>query len=82
MAGIRKDQLEDASKFMSALWNEIVKPYYNPEKDDEYWLGLIDKINNLYDRFGLDRNKKMSYMMMGFANGLETEYKGRKSGNG
>ena len=27
MAAIRKDQLENASKFMSAFWEEMVKPF-------------------------------------------------------
>lgn len=71
MGAIREDQKENASKFMSALWNEFVKPYYNSEDTDEFWLGMMGKMNDLYNTYHLDENPQLCEMMMGFSCGLE-----------
>ena len=71
MAEIRRDQLENASKFMSAFWEEMVKPFYNSEDADEYWLKLIDKGNELHDRFNLNGDDRLKEMLFGFCTGLE-----------
>ena len=70
MSAIRKDQTELASKFMAAFWGELVKPYYNSEDTDEYWSQVIDKIDDLYERFDLYENRQLVEMMFSFTDGL------------
>ena len=71
MAAIREDQKDRASRFMSALWNELIKPYYNPVNTDEFWSEIVKKENELIERFDLESEKLLLEMMWGFTAGLE-----------
>ena len=71
MAAIKQNQLKDASEFMSAVWTELIKPFYNPEDTDEYWAKLVETENKLIRRFDLTNNRLLLEMMFGFTCGLE-----------
>ena len=72
MATIRKEQQKDASQFMKVFWNEIVKPYYNPEDSDEWWNKFLDRTTDIAKNYcGTDR--RLHKILVGFAEGLEQE---------
>ena len=79
MSQINKDQLDNASKFMGAIWTELIKPFYNADKTDEYWLKLINKEADLYERYDLGNNKQLLELMFGFTCGLEIEAGSRRA---
>lgn len=74
MAAIHKDHQKNASDFMNAFWQELVKPYYEPEQGQDYWGGMLDKANDLADRYCKD-DKRLYKIILGFAEGLEQEAK-------
>ena len=74
MSAIRQDQLEVASKFMTAFWKEVIKPYYNPENTEEWWGHVIDHIDEFSQRYCKD-DKRLMKMLTGFFNGLNEVYK-------
>ena len=76
MAQITEEQKAVVSKFMSAFWNELVKPYYNPEETDEYWESLIAKADDLEKRFGEDETP-VRRMIFGFIGGVEQAYRSK-----
>lgn len=72
MSEIRQDQKENASKFMSEFWNELVKPYYNPERTDVYWDKTYMKLDDMSKKY-CDGDERLFRILMGFWEGLERE---------
>ena len=70
MSEIKDNQKEYASKFMSTIWNELIKPYYNAEDKDEWWVDMMDKANAVASRYG-KADPRLTKMITGFIRGLE-----------
>ena len=79
MSAMSKDQLDVASKFMTAFWKEIVKPYYNPENTEEWWGHAIDGMDAFSKKYCAD-DKRLMKILVGFFNGLNEVYKDDYSG--
>lgn len=75
MAGITAEQKDRVSKFMSAFWNELVKPYYNPpvEQDDDYWSSAVGKADEITERFGGKDDVVIRNIVYGFIRGIEAK---------
>ena len=78
MSAIRPDQLDNTKKFMSEFWNSFVKPYYNPEKGDEYWDKTYEELCRLAEKYCKD-DVRLLKMLLGFWDGLEREIRGNAS---
>ena len=76
MAAIKEDQLKNTSEFMTVLWKYLVKPYYNPEDGDEYWLKMFATINKISQKY-CQTDKRLQMLLVGFENGLEKVWKDR-----
>ncbi len=72
MGSIRQDQKEYASKFMSEFWNDLVKPYYNPETGDDYWDATYKKLDDMSKKY-CTNDERLFRILMGFWEGLERE---------
>lgn len=79
MAKINENQLENAKQFMSVFWMDLVKPFYNAEDDDDYWMAIIDKANEIFSRFHLEDNHQLREMLFGFICGLEIKGNERRA---
>lgn len=75
MAGITAEQKDRVSKFMSAFWNDLVKPYYNPpaEQDDDYWSNAVSKADEITERFGGKDDVIIRNIVYGFIRGIEAK---------
>ena len=79
MAGITAEQKDRVSKFMSAFWNDLVKPYYNPPttqgnaSDDAYWRDSISKADEIATQFGGKDDVIIRNIVYGFIRGIEAK---------
>lgn len=74
MAGITAEQKDRVSKFMSAFWNELVKPYYNPsDESDEYWSNAVSKADEITEQFGGKDDVVIRNIVYGFIRGIEAK---------
>lgn len=75
MAGITAEQKDRVSKFMSAFWNELVKPYYNPsaDADDDYWSKAVGKADEITEQFGGKDDVIVRNIVYGFIRGIEAK---------
>lgn len=74
MAGITAEQKDRVSKFMSAFWNELVKPYYNPsDESDEYWSKVVSKADEITEQFGGKDDVIVRNIVYGFIRGIEAK---------
>ena len=74
MSAIRQDQLEVASRFMTAFWKEIVKPYYNPKQTDDWWDAFIERMEDFNEKYSKG-DMRLQKMLIGFYNGLNEVHK-------
>lgn len=74
MSAIRKDQMDNASKFMNEFWKSLVKPYYNPDKNDEFWNETYETMADMSIKYCQD-DKRLLHILIGFWTGLELEAK-------
>ena len=75
MSSINDSQKDNASKFMSAMWVELMKPYYNAENTDEWWGTALAKANELAERY-CKHDRKLLCMVTGYMNGLHDDARG------
>lgn len=74
MAGITSEQKDRVSKFMSAFWNDLVKPYYNPsDESDEYWSKAVSKADEITEQFGGKDDVIVRNIVYGFIRGIEAK---------
>lgn len=74
MAGITAEQKDRVSKFMSAFWNELVKPHYNPSDDsDDYWSNVVNKADEITEQFGGKDDVIVRNIAYGFIRGIEAK---------
>ena len=76
MAEIRKEQMEYASKFMTVIWKELIKPYYNGEESADWWGTVLDKANKIGAAYAHE-DRRLVKMVSGFIAGVETEMTGK-----
>ena len=77
MSAIRKDQLENASAFMTDFWKNFVKPYYNApdyvtEQPEDYWHEFIDVFGKIGNKYCL-KDKKLKAILFAFEKAMEDE---------
>lgn len=70
MSAIRDEQKQNVSAFMSEFWSGVVKPYYNPEERDEYWMPFVEKVMEIAKKYG-NGDERIIGMVLGFLRGAE-----------
>lgn len=79
MSAIREEQKQNVSAFMSEFWAGVVKPYYNPEDGDDYWMGFVEKTMKIAEQYG-KYDKRIVEIVLGFIKGVEKVYKEKTNG--
>lgn len=74
MSKINAEHLKHAGQFMTALWSELMKPYYEPEGSDSYWDDVVSKMNEIGKRY-CDGDERLRKILTGFVDGLDKELK-------
>lgn len=67
---ISEEHQQNASQFMAAFWNELVKPYYEPENGADYWMQLMEVANTLSEKY-CSKDKRLQNMIVAFIGGLQ-----------
>lgn len=74
MSAVTKNDIPDAAKFMSELW-DLVKEFYIPEDNDAYWQSYVAKTDKLVEDHHND--DLVVYLILGLTNYLETKLRGK-----
>jgi hypothetical protein len=76
MAGVNKQDIPLEARFMTEFW-DMVKKFWIPEDADEYWKGLSDYANRLYEKYPTDFCKGQ---IVAYAKYLNEKYQKLKKG--
>ena len=74
MAAISEEHKKKAGQFMTALWGELMKPYYEPEGADTYWDDVVNKMSEIGKTY-CEGDERLKKILTGFVEGLDKEFK-------
>jgi hypothetical protein len=72
MASVTASEIPEEQRFMSDFWN-FRKAFYQPEDSDDYWRALIDEVDLIAEKYGM--NGFFTSLLLAVVDDLEYRYR-------